>query len=243
MEELVKERRSLLQLCEDLEKQVKDGHRSLEDALDKIGQMESELSNKVKEMEEIRKRITEVAILFEKKEIKQKYSFEVLCDFIYDKAQRLFQKYESVSKENKVMNEEKNFYFQRRLEQLEAENDAMKETIIQINIIVKEFVPRLSSLTGVSIKGERVSIETTGGAGFEYVKQVLEKVEEEFRINKKENTHLKDRLQELLKQLEIYKNEVASNKEYERRKLEVKEDQLKKEVDTVKRDKDKMCER
>lgn len=70
MEELVKERRSLLQLCEDLEKQVKDGHRSLEDALDKIGQMESELSNKVKETEDIRKRITEVAILFEKKEIK-----------------------------------------------------------------------------------------------------------------------------------------------------------------------------
>lgn len=119
----------------------------------------------------------------------------------------------------------------------------MKETIIQINIIVKEFVPRLSSLTGVLIKGERVSIETTGGGGFEYVKQVLEKVEEEFRINKKENTHLKDRLQELLKQLEIYKNEVASNKEYERRKIEIKEDQLKKEVDTVKKDKDKISER
>jgi chromosome segregation ATPase len=119
----------------------------------------------------------------------------------------------------------------------------MKETIIQINIIVREFIPRLSSLTGGSIKGERISIETTGGAGFEYVKQVLEKVEEEFRITKKENTHLKDRLQELLKQLDIYKNEVASNKEYERRKIEIKEDQLKKEVDTVKRDKDKMSER
>ncbi len=119
----------------------------------------------------------------------------------------------------------------------------MKETIIQINIIVREFVPRLSSLTGVSMKGERISIESTGGAGFENVKQVLERVEEEFRINKKENTHLKDRLQELLKQLDIYKNEVASNKEYERRKIEIKEDQLKKEVDTVKRDKDKMSER
>ena len=70
MEELVKERRSLLQLCEDLEKQVKDGHRSLEDALDKIGQMEGELSGKLQETEDIRKRITDVAILFEKKEIK-----------------------------------------------------------------------------------------------------------------------------------------------------------------------------
>ena len=36
---------------------------------------------------------------------------------------------------------------------------------------------------------------------------------------------------------------MASNKEYERRKIEIKEDQLKKEVDTVKRDKDKMSER
>lgn len=31
-------------------------------------------------------------------------------------------------------------------------------------------MPRLSSLTGVSIKGERVNIENTGSAGFEYVK-------------------------------------------------------------------------
>ena len=42
---------------------------------------------------------------------KQKYSFEVLCDFIYDKAKRLFTKYENVSKDKKVMQEEKNFYF------------------------------------------------------------------------------------------------------------------------------------
>ena len=55
-------------------------------------------------------RITRVAELFERKEIKQKYSFEVLCDFVFDKAKRLFNKYESVSKERKVMQEEKNFY-------------------------------------------------------------------------------------------------------------------------------------
>jgi hypothetical protein len=49
--------------------------------------------------------------LFEKKDIKQKYSFEVLCDFIFDKAKRLFSKYDNAIKENKVMKEEKNFYF------------------------------------------------------------------------------------------------------------------------------------
>jgi len=37
-------------------------------------------------MEEVRTRVTDVAVLFEKKEIKQRYSFEVLCDFIFDKA-------------------------------------------------------------------------------------------------------------------------------------------------------------
>jgi len=61
-------------------------------------------------------RITRVAELFERKEIKQKYSFEVLCDFVFDKAKRLFNKYESVSKERKVMQEEKSFYYDRKLE-------------------------------------------------------------------------------------------------------------------------------
>lgn len=54
-------------------------------------------------MEEIRERITKVAELFEKKQIGQKYSFEVLCDFIHDKAKRLYTKYENVSREHKVM--------------------------------------------------------------------------------------------------------------------------------------------
>ena len=60
--------------------------------------------------------MTQVAELFEKKEIKQSYSFEVLCDFIHDKAKRLFTKYENASRERKVMQEEKNFYFQRKLD-------------------------------------------------------------------------------------------------------------------------------
>jgi len=43
-----------------------------------------------------------VAELFEKKPINTKYSFEVLCDFITDKAKRLFTKYEAASKEKKA---------------------------------------------------------------------------------------------------------------------------------------------
>ena len=46
--------------------------------------------------------VTKVAELFERKDIKQKYSFEVLCDFIHDKAKRLFSKYETLNKERKL---------------------------------------------------------------------------------------------------------------------------------------------
>jgi len=43
--------------------------------------------------EEIRQKITRIAELFEKKEIKQKYSVEVLFDFCFDKTKKLFGKY------------------------------------------------------------------------------------------------------------------------------------------------------
>lgn len=52
--------------------------------------------------EELRSRITVIAELFEKKKITQRYSFEVLCDFIHDKAKRLFNKYENALKDKKI---------------------------------------------------------------------------------------------------------------------------------------------
>lgn len=97
-------------------------------------------------MEEIRNRITKVAELFERKEIKQKYSFEVLCDFIHDKAKRLFNKYDNVNKEKKVMQEEKNYYYQRKMDQLEQENAHMKDATNTADKIMSELVPRLSDL-------------------------------------------------------------------------------------------------
>ena len=110
-EELISERRGLMELIENLESQSKESHHNMEKALNKVSLLEKDLEEKTNEMEDIRERITKVAELFERKEIKQKYSFEVLCDFIHDKAKRLFTKYETVSKERKVMQEEKNFYF------------------------------------------------------------------------------------------------------------------------------------
>ena len=58
-------------------------------------------------MENVRLKMTQVAELFEKKEIKQRYSFEVLSDFIFDKAKRLFFKYENAIKESKALAQDK----------------------------------------------------------------------------------------------------------------------------------------
>ena len=70
----------------------------------------------------------------------------MLCDFINDKAKRLFTKYENVSKERKIMQEEKNFYFQRKLDQLEQENFSMKETQRAAERIIQELVPNMSDM-------------------------------------------------------------------------------------------------
>lgn len=115
-EELLSERRQLMEAIDNLEEKNKISHKNLEESLDRVNDLERKLDGKNDELEEIRQKITRVAELFERKEIKQKYSFEVLCDFIYDKAKRLFAKYENVSKDKKVMQEEKNFYFQRKLD-------------------------------------------------------------------------------------------------------------------------------
>ena len=89
--------------------------RQLVNQLEQSGAPLMELQQKLQErdtqLEDLRNRITIVAELFEKKTIKQRYSFEVLCDFVHDKAKRLFSKYESALKDKKAMQDEKSFYF------------------------------------------------------------------------------------------------------------------------------------
>lgn len=75
-----------MELIENLESQSKDSHRNMEKALNKVQMLERDIDDKNNELEDIRQRVTKVAELFERKGIKQKYSFEVLCDFIHDKA-------------------------------------------------------------------------------------------------------------------------------------------------------------
>lgn len=59
------------------------------------------------------------------------------------------------------------------------------------------------------------------------------------RFTKKENAHLKERMQELLRQLDLYKSEVS--KEFERRKGGG--EGLVKEVELLKKDRERMSER
>jgi hypothetical protein len=115
---------------------VKEGHCNLEDALGKIMSLEAKCEDKTAELEQIRIRLTNVAELFEKKEIKQKYSFEVLCDFVHDKAKRLYTKYDSLVHNNKESSEEKKFFFERRIQDLENENLEIKESTAEAEKVV-----------------------------------------------------------------------------------------------------------
>ena len=100
-EEALNERQNLMELAQNYEAQAKENHRNMEKALNRVGGLENELAEKIAQLDDIHLRLTKVASLFERKEIKQKYTFEVLSDFIYDKAKRLFSKYEVATKERK----------------------------------------------------------------------------------------------------------------------------------------------
>jgi len=59
-----------MDVIENLEIQAKESHRTMEKAIDKVTQLEKDAEDKSLEMEDIRERITKVAELFERKEIK-----------------------------------------------------------------------------------------------------------------------------------------------------------------------------
>ena len=59
-----------MELVQNLEEQVKEGHRNLEKNMDRVTVFEKEIEDKAAELEDIRKRITKVAELFERKDIK-----------------------------------------------------------------------------------------------------------------------------------------------------------------------------
>ena len=136
----------------------------------------------------------------------------MLCDFIHDKAKRLFNKYDTVSKERKVMQEEKNFYFQRKLDQLEQENFSMKETQRAAERIMHEIVPNLSNLL------DRPLIHSQELSEYYFARQVLEQIEIEHRTLKKAHSILQERNNELGMQIDAFKGQ--ETRQHERSTIE-----------------------
>ena len=106
--ELVKQQRHLLE-------KIGAHQRDLEVANQGRKDVDLKYKEATKQLEELRQRITTIAELFEKKAIKQRYSFEVLCDFIHDKAKRLFQKYDTAVKDKKMSQEEVKQYYKTKI--------------------------------------------------------------------------------------------------------------------------------
>ena len=149
-------------------------------------------------------RITKVAELYERKPITQKYTFEVLCDFITDKAKRMFAKYENLSKEKKGVKDEKSVYYQRKLDALEQELRQTKFTATFAERVIDQIVPRLLDLIDQPL-GEKEK--------FDFAFEVLQTCENDFRTCKKSNVILKEINSELQKQVEVHRNELGRNNE------------------------------
>ncbi len=52
------------------------------------------ITNLQTEIEDTTQQLTKIAEVFEKKPIEEKYTLDLLCDFIMDKAERMSAKYE-----------------------------------------------------------------------------------------------------------------------------------------------------
>ncbi len=122
----------------------------------------------------------------------------MLCDFISDKAKRMLGKYEAATKDKKIMQEEKSYYFQRKVDALEAELKQSKQLVKFAGGVVDVIVPRLKDLLEHSIPAkDRI----------EYAYEVLQSAETEFRLAKKSNLILQERTNELQNQVEVYRME------------------------------------
>lgn len=58
----------------------------------------------------------------------------------------MFAKYESISKEKKMIKEEKNYHYQQKLDALEAELEQAKQVQTFFNRIVEVIIPRMQDL-------------------------------------------------------------------------------------------------
>lgn len=105
-----------------------------------------------------------MAELYERKPINQRYSFEVLCDFITDKAKRMLSKYEAATKDKKIMQEEKSYYYQRKIDALESEAKHSKPLVKFADRVIDVIIPRMRDI---------LAQEVMQGEGIENAYEVL----------------------------------------------------------------------
>ena len=72
-------------------------------------------------LEVLKQKIVAITAIFEKKQVDSKYSPEILCDFILDKAKKVTSKLAVLTEENKVLQSEQSFYVKRKLGKLTDE--------------------------------------------------------------------------------------------------------------------------
>lgn len=168
-DELMHERNQLLSKIDNLEQIQSELNMQIQNSQHQVDDRDNQL-------EELRNRITTIAELFEKKPIKQRYSFEVLCDFVHDKAKRLFAKYETCVKDKKALqNDEKNG---RKIFKLEEQVKSMTE---YAKFLKNTVLPTFANLLNKEDPEEDIE-----QLNLQFARQLLLEVEYEYKKQRKE---------------------------------------------------------
>ena len=89
-------------------------------------------------MEKFQQKLTKTAEIFERRPIDQQYGLFLLSDFIFEKATRLQNKYETAVKQLEAMEQEKVYYYERKVDSLDKEVHNLKQ--------VQRFYQKVSSI-------------------------------------------------------------------------------------------------
>lgn len=168
-----------------------------------IGILEGEIATKegkhTESQDLLKQKVTIIAEVFEKKPIQnpQNYSMDVLCDYIFDKAKRLYAKYESVQEELKVLREEHEHYYQKKLSKMQDQNGELKECKEILWKIVIPWLNRILRSSGGLPKTQNLEENFLYGANqasvSEEVKRLLDEMERRYRKYESDSIHAEER--------------------------------------------------
>ena len=100
----------------------------------------------------------------------------------------MLSKYEAATKDKKIMQEEKSYYYQRKIDALESEAKQSKPLVKFADRVIDVIIPRIRDILEQNlVQGERI----------ENAYEVLQNAESELRNTKKSNQILRERTNEL----------------------------------------------